>query len=460
MNLPRILIAAPRSGGGKTTFVCGLLRLLQKKDLSPAPFKCGPDFIDPLFHRELLGLSGANLDLFFTGEETVRGLLARYGKGHDLAVLEGVMGYYDGVGGTTETAGSYDLARATDTPVLLVLDARGVSLSLAAEVKGFLSFRTPSRIAGLFLNRCSASLHTLLAPVLERETGLPVLGYLPPDDAVSLESRHLGLVTPEDVQGLPEKLDRLAETLERSLDLERLLAVAKSAPPLENRLATHAPVHSGLPLRLAVARDRAFCFYYRENLDLLRELGAEPVFFSPLTDRALPENCDGLYLGGGYPELWLGRLAENRPMLESVRHAVCSGLPTLAECGGFLYLHREIRNRNGTAFPGAAVLDSCAAPAGGLRRFGYITLTAEHDTLLCSQGDSIRAHEFHYWDSEHPGDAFTAAKPLRSTRWPCIHAQNNLFAGFPHLYFYSNPSFAARFVRAMAERRKRKDENK
>ena len=321
MNLPRILIAAPRSGGGKTTFVCGLLRLLQKKGLSPTPFKCGPDFIDPLFHRELLGLSGANLDLFFTGEETVRGLLARYGKGHDLAVLEGVMGYYDGVGGTTETAGSYDLARATDTPVLLVLDARGVSLSLAAEVKGFLSFRTPSRIAGLFLNRCSASLHTLLAPVLERETGLPVLGYLPPDDAVSLESRHLGLVTPEDVQGLPEKLDRLAETLERSFDLERLLAVAKSAPPLENRLVTHAPVHSGLPLRLAVARDRAFCFYYRENLDLLRELGAEPVFFSPLTDRALPENCDGLYLGGGYPELWLGQLAENRPMLESVRFA-------------------------------------------------------------------------------------------------------------------------------------------
>ena len=450
MNLPRILIAAPRSGGGKTTFVCGLLRLLQKKGLSPAPFKCGPDFIDPLFHRELLGLSGANLDLFFTGEETVRGLLARYGKGHDLAVLEGVMGYYDGVGGTTETAGSYDLARATDTPVLLVLDARGVSLSLAAEVKGFLSFRTPSRIAGLFLNRCSASLHTLLAPVLERETGLPVLGYLPPDDAVSLESRHLGLVTPEDVQGLPEKLDRLAETLERSLDLERLLSVAKSAPPLENRLVTHAPVHSGLPLRLAVARDRAFCFYYRENLDLLRELGAEPVFFSPLTDRALPENCDGLYLGGGYPELWLGQLAENRPMLESVRHAVCSGLPTLAECGGFLYLHDILTDETGS-HPMAGVLHGDCRNVGKLRHFGYITLTAKCDNLLCGAGEQIRAHEFHYFESDCCGGDFSAVKPVSGRGWDCIHASETLFAGFPHLYFPSNPEFARRFVRRLKE---------
>ena len=459
MNLQRILIAAPRSGGGKTTLVCGLLRLLQKRGFSPAPFKCGPDFIDPLFHRELLGLSGANLDLFFTGEDTVRGLLLRYGAGRSPAVLEGVMGYYDGVGGTTETAGSYDLARATGTPVILVLDARGVSLSLAAEVKGFLSFRTPSLLAGLFLNRCSASLHALLAPALERETGLPVLGYLPPDDAVSLESRHLGLVTPEDAQGLPEKLDRLAETLGRTLDLERLLAVARSAPPLAGDLPNPAPVSGGRPVRLAVARDRAFCFYYRESLDLLRALGAEPVFFSPLEDGALPDGCDGLYLGGGYPELWLGRLAGNEAMRESVRRAVSSGLPTLAECGGFLYLHREIRDRDGRAFPGAGVLDGCAAPAGGLRRFGYVTLTAERRTLLCEKGGVIRAHEFHYWDSDAPGDAMTAEKPLRSTRWPCVRARDSLFAGFPHLYFYANPSFAASFVRRMAERRDRKDEN-
>lgn len=457
MNLPRILIAAPRSGGGKTTLVCGLLRLLQKKGLSPAPFKCGPDFIDPLFHRELLGLSGANLDLFFTDEEQTRGLLTKYGAGHDLAVLEGVMGYYDGVGGTTETAGSYDLARATRTPVLLVLDARGVSLSLAAEVKGFLSFRTPSQIAGLFLNRCTASLHALLAPVLERETGLPVLGYLPPDEAVSLESRHLGLVTPDDTEGLLEKLDRLAETLSGTLRLDALLALARSAPPIEGNLPEVEPVY-GAPLRLAVARDRAFCFYYRENLDLLRSLGAEPVFFSPLADDALPKDCDGLYLGGGYPELWLRELSENAPLLGQIRREVQGGLPTLAECGGFLYLHREIAGKDGRAFPAAGVFPFGAAPAGGLRRFGYVTLTAARGTMLCGAGESIRAHEFHYWESGNPGDAFTAVKPLRKTAWPCIHAERSLFAGFPHLYFTATPSFAARFAGRMAERRIRKED--
>ena len=363
MNLPRILVAAPASGGGKTTLACGLLQLLTERGLRPAAFKCGPDFIDPLFHREIIGAASANLDLFFTGEETVRGLMLRGSEGCGMAVLEGVMGYYDGLGGVSERAGSFHLARATGTPAVLAVDVRGASLSLAALVKGFLEFRRPSGIRALFLNRCSQPLFSLLRPMLEQETGLPVLGYLPPSPELALESRHLGLVTPQDAERLREKLGKLAALLRGTLDLDRLLELAGQAPPVEAALPRAACLTGDRPVRLAVARDRAFCFYYQESLALLEELGAQLVPFSPLRDDALPQGVHGLYLGGGYPELWAEQLAGNSFMRRSVRQAVAAGLPTLAECGGFLYLHRELEDREGRSFPMAGALPFRAFPA-------------------------------------------------------------------------------------------------
>lgn len=356
------------------------------------------------------------------------------------------MGYYDGLGGLSDTGSAYHLARETRTPVALVLDARGASLSLCAQLKGFLNFRRSNGIAAVLLNRCSPRQFELLGPVLERECGVQVLGYLPQRADFAIESRHLGLVADELPQ-LREKISAIAAELERCVDLKALIALAQSAPPLSYRPLKIKPITSFCP-RIAVAKDAAFSFYYTENLQLLEALGAELVFFSPLADSALPPETHALYLGGGYPELHAERLSENRGMLNSLRKAARNGLPILAECGGFLYLHERLSDPNGKIFPMAGLVPGSCHYTGKLGRFGYIQLTAQTDSLLCKQGEGIPAHEFHYYDSDNNGAAFLAQKPLSRQEWPCIHAENRLFAGFPHLYFYANPAFAEGFVRA------------
>lgn len=447
-KLPRVLLAAPKSGAGKTTVVCGLLQALVSRAMLPAACKCGPDYIDPLFHSEIIGARGCNLDLFFTGEDTARRLLLESAAGCGVAVLEGVMGYYDGLGGVTDRASAYHVAAATETPVVLILDARGASLSLCATLNGFRSFRADSRIAGVILNRCSEMQYQMLQKTMADECGVPVLGYLPSLPDCALESRHLGLVTAQEVDGLRDKLHLLAQTMEQTVDIDAILLLADSAPPLCCEDAPTVPASSRAPV-LAVAKDRAFCFYYRENLRLLEQLGAKLVFFSPLEDSALPQ-CDGLYLGGGYPELYAVRLSANTSMREHIRAAVAGGLPTFAECGGFLYLHDTLSDADG-AHPMVGIFPGDCQNTGKLRRFGYVTLTAKHDNLLCCAGDAIRAHEFHYFDSTLNGSDFTAKKPVSGRGWDCIHATDTLFAGFPHLYFPANPEFARRFVRRLKE---------
>lgn len=442
-TLPRILFAAPKSGAGKTTVVCGFLQLLKNRGMSPAACKCGPDYIDPLFHREVIGAKSANLDLFFTDEATTRCLLQRASADCDVAVLEGVMGYYDGLGGTTEEASAYHLAKATQTPAVLVVDAKGSSLSLCAQIKGFLAFRPQSGIRAVVLNRCSAMLYATLKPLVESECGIPVLGHLPHLPECALESRHLGLVTAQEVTNLQEKLQILAASMEKFLDVDGLLALAGSAAPLETADIPILPVTDGAPV-IAVAKDQAFCFYYNENLALLEQLGAKLAFFSPLADKVLPP-CHGLYLGGGYPELHTAALSGNETMRQSVSAAVKSGLPTFAECGGFLYLLESLEGA-----PMAGILPGGSHNTQRLSRFGYVELTALQDNLLCTAGETIRAHEFHYYDADNCGTAFTATKPLSGRQWSCIHASSTLFAGFPHLYFHANPAFATRFVAAAA----------
>lgn len=442
-DIPRVLFTAPASGSGKTMVTCGFLRALQQRGLRPASFKCGPDYIDPLFHRSVLGVPGRNLDLFFTPDETLlRGLFLEGAAGADVAVVEGVMGYYDGLGGGSDEASSWHLADVTDTPAILVLDAKGMSLSAAALVQGFARFRRPSHIAGVLLNRCSQGLHDLLAPDIEKECGLPVVGYLPPNPDYAVESRHLGLVTAGEIDDLRERIDRLGREMAATVDIDRILALAAGAPPLEGRLP---PVKKGAPVRIGVARDKAFCFYYAENLSLLEKMGAEICEFSPLDDVALPADIAGLYLGGGYPELYAGALSQNEAMRGSVRAAAQRGMPIWAECGGFLYLQEELADDAGRAFPMVGALPGRAANSSRLARFGYLTLTAREDTLFSGPGGAVRGHEFHYWDSDHNGDACTARK-TSGREWPCVQASENLFAGFPHLYLWSNPAFARQFL--------------
>lgn len=442
--IPRILIAAPASASGKTTVTCALLRLLA----NAAAVKCGPDFIDPLFHRQVSGRPAGTIDLFFTPPAQARALFARQVQGADVAVCEGAMGFYDGVA-ETESASAFDVARALSCPVILVVDAKGKSLSLCAEINGFASFRDRSGIRGVILNRCSPAQYERLAPAIARECGVSAVGFLPQDDAFAVASRHLGLVTPDAVPNLRQKLDVLAHVAAQTLDVAAIMRIAQSAAPLEYDDAAE-PEAAGVRVRIAIAQDEAFCFYYRENLDLLAAFGAELVPFSPLRDHRLPDGCQALYLGGGYPELFPAQLAANTAMLRSVRAFCRGGAPVLAECGGFLYLKL------------AGILAGTFENTGHLVRFGYVTLTANEDTFLCRKGDQIRAHEFHYFDTTHNGGAFTAQKP-DGTTWQCIESAApvadmrlpcgtsrtaNIVAGFPHLYFPSNPAFARNFVHA------------
>ncbi len=444
-NFPRFMLAAASSGAGKTTMTIALLSALSKRGIKPVAFKCGPDYIDPMFHREVLGVPSYNLDLFMSSEETVRGLICEHAGGGGIAVIEGVMGYYDGIYAKTE-ASSFEVAKATATPAVLIVSAKGASLSVAAQIKGFLEFRKPSMIAGVILNDCSEALFNMLKEAIERETGTRLLGYFPRLKDCALGSRHLGLITAAEIEDLKQKIDLLGEQAAKSVDFELLLQIAGSAEDLSGALPDIEPVVSER-VRIAVAQDRAFCFYYADSLELLEKLGAEIVPFSPLEDERLPEGIGALYLGGGYPELYAETLSKNKTMLKSVGRALEEGLPTLAECGGFLYLHDSMEDDKGVSYPMVGAIKGHGYKTPKLQRFGYIRLTAKTNTILSREGETIPGHEFHFWDTTAEGAACTAKKPSGAS-WPCVTAQNMLFAGFPHLYFYGNPEFARSFVRS------------
>ena len=438
----KLVLTAPRSGGGKTTAACALLAALAARGQHPCAFKAGPDYIDPMFHRAVLGVKSHNLDLYFSAPDTVRRLYAQGAADCDAAVCEGAMGYYDGLGGVTDTASAWQLADTLELPALLVVRPKGASLTLAAELRGLLAFRTPHHIAGILLNDCSESLFKLLAPMLEKETDLPVVGYLPHLPGCAIESRHLGLKTAGEISDLQQKLGKLADAL--VLNWAQLAALtdrpAPAAPPLA---APCAPA-----VRIAVARDEAFCFAYAETLDALRDAGAELMFFSPLRDAALPQHIGGLYLPGGYPELYAAQLAANTAMRCAINTAVQRGLPTVAECGGFLYLGQTLEDDAGTAHPMAGVLPGQGFRVGRLVRFGYAEMTAKADSMLFCAGETLPIHEFHHWDSTANGTAFTARKNEKM-QWECGFANENFYAGFPHLY-WAGTALPRRFVDAAA----------
>ena len=431
----QFLLAAPRSGSGKTTMTCALLMALKRRGCAPCAFKSGPDYIDPMFHRAVLGVESRNLDLFFSAPETVRALYAKGAAGHGAAVCEGAMGFYDGLGGVSDRASAWHLADTLGLPVLLVVEPKGQSLTLAAELKGLNSFRTPSHIAGILLNNCTTRMHALLAPMLEKETGLPVLGFLPKLPEAVIGSRHLGLYTAAEVENLQQKLALLADAAEEHIDWPRLLALCEKEPPALPARAETPPAR----VRIAVAQDEAFCFTYAETLEAFRDAGAEVVFFSPLRDTALPENIGGLYLPGGYPELHARELSENTSLLREIKQKIESGLPTAAECGGFLYLGQSLTDAEGQSWPMAGVLPGEAKDAGRLIRFGYAALSADSDSMLFRAGESFPIHEFHHWDSTANGTALAAKKPVGSAAWRCGFINEHFYAGFPHLYWAGTP---------------------
>ena len=472
IRIPRILIAAPGSGSGKTLLTCALLRLLGRKGIRAAAYKCGPDFIDPMFHKKVLGTPSRNLDLYLAGEEGVRRSFAAGCEGAQIAVIEGVMGYFDGTGTSGMEGSSYHLASVLQAPVLLAADVRGMSRSAAALIKGFADYGEQKMIRGAFLNRVSPAIADRISGWLKSEAKIPVLGSFPVDESLRIESRHLGLVEPDEIPDLLQKIDRAADLLEQTLNLELLLEIAKSAPVLRvEKESVKAPgtvpesdwgdavpesarkdstaksaredaTAKASPVTIAVAEDEAFSFFYEDNLELLEELGAEIVSFSPLHDTSLPE-ADGRLIGGGYPELRAQELAANTFMVSSIRRAAEQGMPILAECGGFQYLQEELVDAEGTAYKMCGVLKGSSRMTKKLVRFGYVEVSGEG--LYFGSGRAIRGHEFHYSDSTDNGSACRAVKP-DGRSWDCMVVQGRITAGYPHLYYRSDPAFAEAFV--------------
>lgn len=441
MKLPRLMLAGTGSSCGKTTVTCALLRAFSVRGKGLAAFKCGPDYIDPMFHTQVTGVPCRNLDLFLMGEQGVKATLARGGRQADLAVIEGVMGYYDGLGDSS-FGSAHHLAQVTGTPTVLVVGCKGMGLSVAALVSGYLNFRE-NNIRGVIFNQISPGIYPYYKKIVEENTGLKAYGFLPQDSSVALKSRHLGLVTAQETRELSGIVTRLGNLGVQYLDLEGLWQLACSAGEVPDPPQPEIP--PGPPVKIAVARDRAFSFYYADNLELLESLGAELQFFSPMWDAALPEGCQGLILGGGYPELYGAALTDNHSMRAAVRAAVTEGLPTIAECGGFLYLQESLTAPDGRSYPMAGALPGHGAMTKQLVRFGYLTLEAKGDSLLLAKGERIPAHEFHYSDSDHCGDGYLAQKPNGKT-WECGVVNENLYAAYPHIHFGGHPQAAKRFL--------------
>lgn len=445
------MIAAPSSGCGKTTITCGLLQALVNRRMQAVSFKCGPDYIDPMFHRSVIGVPTGNLDTFFTEYGYMRYLFADASVKAEIAVLEGVMGYYDGQSVTSTKASSYDIAMQLQTPVILIVNGKGASLSIIAQIQGFLQYRTPSMIQGVILNQVSAVIYTQLKEKIEQELNILVLGYLPFDNNLGLQSRHLGLVLPEELSDLQRHLQEFAAKMEETIDIVKIIGIADAAPPLSYEEPVYQKNVKNQKIRIAVARDSAFCFYYQENLQLLEQMGAVIVPFSPMLDHALPQEVQGLLLGGGYPELYAKKLSDNKSMMGSIKKALEADMPCIAECGGFLYLQETLTDENENTYPMVGFLEGTAQRAKKRERFGYVYVTVKEASVFGVSEVQIPAHEFHYWESSIPGSQATAVKPDKVRTWDCMRIQHKTIAGFPHFYLHGNSQAAASFIEACGQ---------
>lgn len=460
MKLNRIMIAAPGSGSGKTTITCALLKALKNRGEQMVSYKCGPDYIDPMFHKQVIGIPSKNLDTFFTDEDATRELFLKNRTEKDFVVMEGVMGLFDGLGGIREEGSSYHLAKVTETPIVLVINAKGMGRTLIPMIAGFLKYDKEKLIKGVILNKMSKSYYEIIKPLIEEELRIRVLGYFPDEKDINLESRHLGLVMPNESEDIQKRLQVMSKRFEKTVDVEEIEHIAEQAKEL---LLAQKPLNingcsdkeCGRPV-IAVAKDEAFCFYYEDNLLMLQENGAKITYFSPLHDTKLPDCCDALLIGGGYPELYAGELSRNVNMRNAIKQAIDTGMPIVAECGGFMYLHESITDKDGISHPMVGGIPATCSYKGKLVRFGYVEIQ-ENKSCFLPEGQLIKGHEFHYFDSTDNGDCCTAQKPTTGREYPCVMEGDNYWMGFPHLYYPSNPFFAESFVKKAEKYKKVKE---
>lgn len=470
------LISAPQSGSGKTTVSLAIMAALARRSLAVAPFKCGPDFIDPGYHRAVTGSPSINLDGWMCSEEFVRetfqsGLTSP--SGQKIAVIEGAMGLFDGIGASSQNGSSAQIAAITGVPVVLVVNARGMAASAAALVRGFAGFDPQVRIAGVIFNNVGSNSHSelLMAAMAENLPEIALFGCIPRDESLVIPSRHLGLVTTEDNPLSEDFIRRLADMAERCLDLDRLsqLQIPPCPPFIKggDKFASTSTIEGDrFPppfikggsggICIAVARDPAFCFMYEDNLRLLREAGAELVFFSPLADAALPSGTDGIYLPGGYPELYAEQLNRNKNMKESIRTAVAADLPVYAECGGFVYLTEGIdgsEDQPSADFVGIFPVRCRMLPRR--KALGYRQAELTEVAIIGAKGATIRGHEFHY--SEIGAMPEEVRRCYRVSRQGVVLGPEgfrirNCLGSYIHLHFGSNRDIAVSFVSACRKR--------
>ena len=497
MRIPRVMFTAMRSGSGKTLLTMGFLRLLNQKVQGLHAYKCGPDYIDPMFHTKVLGIESRNLDPYFSDKSDLNRILGRQKNGY--AVMEGVMGLYDGIAADTTAGSSYEVAVYTGTPVILIADASKAGRTIISQIKGILLDDKDRMIRGLILNRISEQFYEKLKPVLIKElaeAGFPdvkCLGGIPFLKGIEIDSRHLGLKMPDEIRNINEQIDKVAGVVDKYVDMAAVLDIMSTASDISTCISDEisSDLSSDLPSAnqsIAIARDEAFCFLYSDNLEMFEERGIDIKYFSPLHDKVIPTGVSALLLPGGYPELYLKELSSNEDMLRSIRNAINSGIPSLAECGGFMYLHRLVRDEKGVAYPLVGVIDGECTYTGHLVRFGYMCIESvnkefagtDHFPEYIKYLSGMKGHEFHYYDSTSNGSGAVAVKPYyggecpngpgeKSTndnpynssfisekngnrnRWNCMVAGNNGLWGFPHFYYRSDPAFIDAFVKAMEE---------
>lgn len=442
INIPRVMIAAPGSNSGKTTVTIALLSALKKSGFKISSFKTGPDYIDPMFHKKVLGIYSGNLDIYLMGEENCKYLLQKNAKDSDVSIIEGVMGYYDGIGNSSNGS-SYDLAKNLKTPVILVVNVKGMAISACALINGFNDFREDSNIKGVILNGVSKGMYSYYRDLIESNSNVKVYGHLPYLENCSIGSRHLGLVTADEILEIENIVDTLGEAALETLDIKGIVELANSAEKIEK---IDVNIEKKEEVKIAIAKDKAFCFYYEDSLEILEKMGAELVPFSPIEDEKLPQGIHGIYLGGGYPELYMEQLSSNKHMLKSINDAIDKGIPTLAECGGYMYLLESFLDKDKKEYRLVGALKGTSEMTKSLKNFGYAEITAEKNNLLSKKGEKIRIHEFHYSKSSVDGDGFIAKKPLSKKEWKAVVAEDNIFAGYPHMHFISNIKFAENYI--------------
>ncbi len=449
--MKKILIAGTNSGVGKTTISLGIMQALTKRNLKVQPYKVGPDYIDPSYHTFITGRYSRNLDSYMLDDEKIKYIVKNSSNNADISVIEGVMGLYDGYGIDLDDCTSSYTSKLLKAPVILVINAKAMATSAAAMVLGYKMLDTNVNIAGVITNNVRSESHyNMLKEAIEKYTGVEVLGYFPPNKDFSLESRHLGLVPSMEIETLKIKFDNLADEIEKYINIDRILEIAETEEfdtdfNLDNFIEDNQMNNK----TIAVAYDKAFNFYYRENIELFEKLGLNIKYFSPMEDRQLPK-CDYIYIGGGFPEIFGKELHENKEIRQAILSAHEKNIPIYAECGGLMYLGSKLEDNNKNVFDMVGIFNGCSKMTSSLKRFGYCLGEATEDTILSKKGEIIKGHEFHHSIFESDEKCAYHMQKIKADKvvdeWAGGYSKNNTLATYLHTHFYNNLNCISKFL--------------